>query len=264
VSTRRSPGRTIASISSMGVSRSHPVEPLCKNCYAEEVTQRIYDRKIWGPAATTERRTFGEKYWQQPLKWNRDAAAANERRRVFCSSMCDVFEDHPTVTQERTKLWPLIQRTPALDWLLLTKRHDQIEANLPANWDTIASQVWLGVSIENNDYIHRADALRLPKATQAGQRWISYEPALGPLDRLDLTGITWLVFGGESGPKFRPMDVQWARDIHARCDAAGVAYFHKQNADRYTEHSIDLDGQIVRAYPAPRRLPMVNDGFTLS
>lgn len=239
--------------------------PGCKQCYAEELTQRIYDRKIWGPAATTERRTFGQKYWNEPLRWNRAAAQAQERRRVFCSSMCDLYEDHPTITQERMKLWPLIEQTPMLDWLLLTKRIERVLLTLPTNWDRIRHHVWIGTSIENNDYVWRAEYLRdIRRHAQPAITFISYEPALGPLDRLDLTGCDWLIFGGESGPKFRPMDAQWARDIKARCDAMGVAYFHKQNADRYTEASIELDGEIVRHYPTPRLVPMADPGFTLS
>jgi protein gp37 len=99
---------------------------------------------------------------------------------------------------------------------------------------------------ENNDYVWRADELRKVPAVV---RFVSYEPALGPLDKLDLTGIHWVIYGGESGAGYRREDKQWARDIMARCRDAGVAFFHKQSASYRTEMGIELDGKIVREYP---------------
>jgi protein gp37 len=220
------------------------VSPGCKNCYADGLADR-YGYDVWGPEKS--RRTFGEKHWQEPIKWNRQAEKEGRRRRVFCSSMCDVFEDHPTIQKELAKLWPLIRATPHLDWQLLTKRPERIGDNLPADWDQGWHNVWLGTSIENNDYTWRADYLcQIPAVV----RFISYEPALGPLDKLDLTGIHWVIYGGESGQDFRPEDKQWARDMMARCRAASVAFFHKQSAAYRTETGVELDGQIVREYPA--------------
>ena len=168
---------------------------------------------------------------------------------MFCASLCDWSEDHQIAAATRPRLWNLIRATPWLDWQLLSKRHEDIAANFLADWGFGYHNVWLGVSIENNDYVHRADALRQIPATV---RFISYEPALGPLDKLDLTGIDWLIQGGESGPGYRPMDHQWARDIKARCEAAGTAYFFKQSAAYKTEIGIELDGEIVRNYPTSR------------
>ncbi len=225
------------------------VSPGCKNCYADTLSSR-YGHDVWGPKKP--RRVFGAKHWAEPVKWNREAADAGERCRVFSSSMCDIFEDHPTIDAERQKLWDLIRATPWLDWQLLTKRPERILANLPADWGKGYANVWMGTSIENNDYVGRADELRKIPATV---RFISYEPALGPLDKLNLAGLDWLIQGGESGPGWRPMDLQWARDIKARCEAAGVAYFFKQSAAHRTEMGIELDGQIVRNYPQ-RRIPL--------
>lgn len=222
------------------------ISPGCKNCYADSLSER-YGHDVWGPRNL--RRTFGAAHWAEPLKWNREAEATRERRRVFCSSMCDIAEDHPTIIAEVKKLWPLIRRTPWLDWQLLTKRTDRYEKILPDDWGDGYPNVWLGTSIENNDYVFRADILRQLPATV---RFISYEPALGPLDKIDLAGIDWLIMGGESGPGFRPMDKQWARDIKARCEAAGTAFFYKQSAAYRTEMGVELDGQIVRNYPSPR------------
>ena len=95
----------------------------------------------------------------------------------------------------------------------------------------------------------RADILR---EIPAVVRFISYEPALGPLNDLDLTGIDWVIFGGESGSGFRPMDVQWARDMKAKCEESGTAFFFKQSAAFRTETGIELDGEIVRNFPTPR------------
>ena len=105
----------------------------CKHCYAETLSER-FSKNIWGPAATTDRRTFGEKHWNDPLRWNRKAEQEGIRYRVFCGSMCDWAEDHPVAEQERLKLWPLIQQTPRLDWLLLTKRPERIGDLLPDDW----------------------------------------------------------------------------------------------------------------------------------
>jgi protein gp37 len=163
--------------------------------------------------------------------------------------MCDLFEDHPTIESELQKLWPLIRKTPMLDWQLLTKRADRIAALLPADWGDGYPNVWLGVSIESNDYVWRADAL---KQIPAAVRFISYEPALGPLDQLDLTGLDWIIYGGESGPSFRPLDPKWPRDMHARCRSAGVPFFFKQSSAIRTEMGTTLDGQVVRNYPTPR------------
>jgi protein gp37 len=169
--------------------------------------------------------------------------------------MCDIFEDHPTIQAETKKLWALIRRTPWLTWQLLTKRPERIAANLPKDWDDGWPNVWLGVSIENAEYVWRADLLRkIPAAI----RFVSYEPALGPLAQaLRLDGLHWIIYGGESGPGFRPEDKQWARDMRTACLEHGVAFFHKQSAAYRTEIGIELDGRIVREYPPEtNRIPL--------
>ena len=123
-----------------------------KNCYANDLAVR-FGFDVWGP--NKARRTFGEKHWSEPLKWDKAAAKAGETHRVFCSSMCDVFEDHPTIDAERQKLWPLIEKTPHLHWQLLTKRPERIASNLPANWDAIKERVWIGTSIESDECAFR-------------------------------------------------------------------------------------------------------------
>jgi protein gp37 len=225
------------------------VGPGCKFCYAELLARR-YGHDVWGPS--NPRRVFGNEHWREPLKWNALAEKEKQRHRVFCSSMCDVFEDHATIDQERERLWPLVRNTPWLDWQLLSKRSDRIAAHLPADWGEGYPNVWLGVSIENSDYVFRADHLRSVPATV---RFISYEPALGPLDNLNLNGIDWVIYGGESGPHFREHDIAWARDIRRRCQEQGTAFFYKQSAGRLPGREDAIDGAPIKDYPR-RRIPL--------
>ena len=233
------------------------ISPGCTNCYAETLTKNRMGLSLWGPKGG--RQVTSPANWRKPVKWNRDAEKAGTRVRVFCASLCDVFEDHPALNATRPRLWELVRSTPWLDWQILTKRAERIANNLPADWGKGWSNVWLGVSIENNDYVARADHLRKIPAVV---RFVSYEPALGPLDQLKLDGLHWVIYGGESGPGFRPEDKQWARDMKGRCERAGIAFFHKQSAAFRTEIGIELDGQIVREYPRialpeVRQLPFV-------
>ena len=163
--------------------------------------------------------------------------------------MCDVFEDHPDVAQEREKLWPLIRATPNLDWLLLTKRPENILAALPPDWGDGYPTVWLGTSIEDMRVAYRSDELvKVPAVV----RFISYEPALGPLDDLDLSGIDFLIYGGESGLQFRPDNLDWARTMRKKCRAAGIAFFFKQRSGRKSGTEPTLDGTTYHEYPTPR------------
>lgn len=219
------------------------VSPACKNCYAETLSKR-FGEDVWGP--NKPRKTFKQKHWNEPLKWDKKAAAKGTKEFVFCSSMCDVFENHPTVIQELGKLWTLIKKTPNLIWQLLTKRPERIAQSLPEDWADGYNNVWLGTTIENNDYVHRADYLR---AIPTKLRFISYEPALGPLDKLDLTGLHWLIFGGESGAGFRQHNPQWARDIKKRCEENGVTFFYKQGSSLRSGEDETLDGQIYKRFP---------------
>lgn len=227
------------------------IDPGCANCYADTLSSR-YGHDVWGPKKP--RRTFGEKHWAEPLEWERLAAAGKpgvlgpgKPHLVFSSSMCDVFEDHPTIAGEREKLWPLIRATPHLHWQLLTKRADRILECLPEDWGMGYPNVWLGVSISEPRGVWRADCLR---RIPAKVLFVSYEPALDAIHQdLDLAGINWVIFGGESGPGYRKMDVQWARDMRDACNRAGVAYFFKQSAAPRTEMGTTLDGETVRKFP---------------
>lgn len=217
----------------------------CKHCYADTLAKRYGKDGCWGPRGT--RRTFGAKHWAEPVKWNRKSEQSGEPARVFTSSMCDVFEDNEVVSRERGRLWDLIAATPWLEWLVLTKRADRIAQCLPADWGAGYCNVWLGVSVEHEGEVWRiAELSKVP----AQGRFLSYEPALGPLAGVDLGGIGWVIYGGESGPKYRQHDVQWARDIRDQCDGAGIPFFYKQSPGIRTEMGIELDGEMVREYPA--------------
>lgn len=197
------------------------VSPGCDHCYAETLAKR-YGFDVWDNGKFRE---FGDKHWNEPLKWNAKAERAGKRLRVFCNSMADVFDNRwPEGTRER--LWGLIEQTPRLDWLLLTKRIGNA-ARMVRRWP---DNVWLGISVVNQEEADRD----IPKllAVPARVRFISYEPALGPfrpaLSWLAPGGIDWIICGGESGPKARPMHPQWARDIRDICWRTKTAFFFKQ------------------------------------
>jgi protein gp37 len=202
----------------------------CKYCYAERLSSR-YGFSLWGPPSITQRRTFGPAYWQAPVQWNRQAERLGHRLSVFCSSMADTFEDHPVVAGERAKLWALISETPFLNWLLLTKRPENILAMVP--WrGPFPDNVWVGTSIE----LQKRAAQRLPYLVEvpAAVRFVSAEPLLEPLDLSPwLPRLQWVICGGESGKEARPFDLDWARSLRAQCQAAHMPYFFKQVGGRF-------------------------------
>jgi protein gp37 len=224
------------------------VSPGCEHCYAEVLSKR-YGFAVWGPAKTTERRVFGEKHWNEPLRWNAKAERDGVRRRVFCASMCDVFEDHPTIDAEREKLWPLIRSTPWLDWQLLTKRPERIAVNLPGDWGATGyANVWLGTSVESQAYLERMAVLG---DVPASVRFVSCEPLLGRLslrsllELIDVDEQWWVIVGGESGPGCRPMELEWARTLRDECWEYDIPFFLKQlgGSNPRGHHLAVLDGE---------------------
>lgn len=202
------------------------VSPGCDHCYAETWDARGLQHREsrWGPHAARTRTSQAN--WRKPLAWNRDAERAGTRARVFCASLADVFDNHPSILPEwRADLWALIAATPHLDWLLLTKRPQNIDRMLPHGWNGGWPNVWLGTTVENQAEADR----RIPHllATPAAVRFLSCEPLL---DRItpNLDGIHWVICGGESGPGARPMHPNWARSLRDQCVAAGVAFHFKQ------------------------------------
>jgi protein gp37 len=204
------------------------VSPACDNCYAEAWAKRV-GQEIWG--ADAPRRLFNDAHWREPLAWNEEARAAGQRSRVFCASMADAFERRAELNDHRGRLWKLIQSTPWLDWLLLTKRPQNVASMVP--WaDKWPGNVWLGTSVENQAFAER----RLPFLLKnpAAVRFLSCEPLLGPLDlrawfdREGLFKIDWVIAGGESGPRSRPMHPDWAVGLLRQCQDLGVPFHFKQ------------------------------------
>jgi len=264
----------------------------CKFCFAEALSRRnpaVLGE--WGPKGT---RVIA-KDWNKPLAWDRAAAKAGERRRIFMS-MNDWLEDRLELDEPRARLLKLIDETPNLNWLLLTKRPENFRPLMRrildagflrvsatkrggAHWnaaDWLHDQfrgpppnVWVGVSVEDQE---TADA-RIPALLEipAALRWVSYEPALGPVDFTPwlesvfvadadpdgpgfvVPGLSWVVVGGESGHGARPFDLQWARDVIRQCRYAGVPVFVKQLGrrpfDPVPEISMTIDGPDGRGRP---------------
>lgn len=212
------------------------VSEACKHCYAEAWSKRV-GQAVWGPQS--DRRFFTDQHWKAPITWNRKAEGATVRPRVFCASMADVFEDREELSPWRNKLWDLIEATPNLDWLLLTKRPQNVKrlAGWTDNWP---ENVWLGTTVELQK---RADEL-LPHlaAVPAKVRFISAEPLLGPLDLEPYLAesIDWLITGGESGPKARPASPAWFRSLLTQCMANDVAFHFKQWGDWAPGDGINL------------------------
>ena len=196
------------------VTGCDPVSPGCAHCYAKTFAERWRDV----PGHPYEQ-GFDLRLWPQrldhPLRWRRP-------RMIFVNSMSDLFhEEVPFEFIER--VFAVIERCPQHTFQVLTKRHERLVELAPRlSWHP---NLWIGVSIENRRFVHRADCLR---RVDAAVRFISAEPLLGPLDGLDLNGIDWLIAGGESGPGHRQMDVAWVRQLRNQCEAAGVAFFFKQ------------------------------------
>lgn len=201
----------------------------CKFCYAErDMTRRERWRNSWGPPETSAR--VKTKTWAHPIRWNKQAEKEGVRYRVFCASLADVFESGSQLDEWREELWDLIESTPNLDWLLLTKRPANVNGMVPPEWRNVGSfpaHVWVGTSVENR--ITAEERIpHLARVPANGRRFLSVEPLLGPVDNLDLSSISWVIAGGESGLHARPMHPAWARSIQAQCHASGIHFYFKQ------------------------------------
>jgi protein gp37 len=196
------------------------VSPLCDHCYAMMLDIRWFKGAHWGPAAP--RRYFGDTHWCEPLKWNRLAPIEGRRRRVFCASMADVF-DNEADQAVRNRLWRLIRQTLNLDWILLTKRIGNASDMLPADWGEGYPNVWLLVSVDQAALERDASKLLAVPAVVHG---LSIEPQLAPVHLGGLARhLQWVINGGESGAGARPFHLEWARSLIAECKNAGIAIF---------------------------------------
>lgn len=242
------------------------VSPACDNCYARELAVNRWKMDIWGKDAP--RRFFGDKHWNEPLKWDKVAKKLGVRQRVFCASMADICEDRRDLDLHRERLWKLIEATPNLDWMLLTKRPENYSKMLPARWQIGEKpqlpNVWLGTTAENQ---RRADE-RIPFLFQnrAAIYWISAEPLLGPIDfgkywsrevetgqlsSAFVHGIDWVIVGGESGDKPRRMDPGWVRGIKKQCQENGAAFHFKQKGRILSAEMgcADREGKKIEEWP---------------
>jgi protein gp37 len=205
----------------------------------------------WGLHAP--RRITSADTLKKRVKWNTAAKAAGVRARVFCASWADVFEDNVDVKPARARLWKLIAACEALDWLLLTKRPENVLDMVPEEWrDGFPPNVWIGTSVEDQK---RADE-RVPLLVKipARVRFISAEPLVARVSLVRwLRELHWVIVGGESGTDDvrREMDAEWARVLFAECSALGVPFFFKQFSGRKPgEVRNGLDGAIWREFPS--------------
>ena len=190
------------------------VSPGCAHCYAERMAKRLQAMGQRNYAQGFEV-TLQEQMLDVPLRWRRP-------RRIFVNSMSDLFHTRVPDTFIQ-RVFSVMRKADWHEYQILTKRSERLvdlDGELP--W---APHIWMGVSVENARFVHRIDHLR---RTHAHVKFLSIEPFLGPLPLLDLRGIQWVIVGGESGPRARPMQHSWVLDIRDQCRAAGVALFFKQ------------------------------------
>lgn len=214
------------------------VSPGCPHCYAETMAKRNPKTLgTWGPQGTRVR--MSAVYWRQPYKWNDAAQAAGTQARVFCASLADVFEDRPELVDWRIDLFKLIEQTHGLNWLLLSKRPENVVRMIEDAQETVGaiahgrwwlarnSHVWVGATSENQG----AAEERIPHLLKipATVRFLSMEPLLGPVDlSIYPGGVDWVIVGGESGAHARPMHPDWVRSLRDQCQDVGVPFFFKQ------------------------------------
>jgi protein gp37 len=190
------------------------ISPGCKHCYAERMAKRL---KAMGQKnyANEFELTLQPHMLELPLKWRQPS-------QVFVNSMSDLFHKDVPASYIK-KVFDIMRRAHWHQYQVLTKRSERLRELSPQlHW---APQIWMGVSVENEDYLHRIDDLR---HTGACIKFLSIEPLLGPLPKLNLRGIDWVIVGGESGPGARPMNGDWVRHIRDRCLRAEVPFFFKQ------------------------------------
>jgi protein gp37 len=190
------------------------ISPGCKNCYAARMAKRL---KAMGQPnyANGFKLTLHEQALELPLSWQRP-------QMIFVNSMSDLFHEDVSV-KFINKVFDVMRRAHWHQFQILTKRSERlIQLDSQLEW---APNIWMGVSVENRDYKFRIDDLR---KTHAHIKFLSLEPLLGSLTPINLRGIDWVIVGGESGPKARPLDAKWVIDIRNDCLKKNVPFFFKQ------------------------------------
>lgn len=245
------------------------VSPACDHCYAESWAKRV-GSDVWGPKS--ERRFFSDAHWNEPLKWNRDALKEGVRRRVFCASMADVFENRKDLIEPRQRLLDLIAETPMLDWLLLTKRIHLVKKLLPKGY-SLPAHVWLGTTVENEEYARKRIPYLLEFDTPS-VRFVSCEPLMSALDLSPFlmaqggkSRIDWVIAGGESGHGARPMNPAWPEELQRQCAKAKVPFHFKQWGHWAPASNFDVphgypDKKIVHFIKNNRQVSVISVGKT--
>ncbi len=224
------------------VTGCNKVSPGCKHCYAERMAERL--QAMGQPNYRNGfELTLQPQMLELPLQWRKP-------QTIFVNSMSDLFhKDVPVAYIQR--VFSVMRRAHWHRFQVLTKRADRLAQLSPEiDWPT---NVWMGVSVEDTDYVDRIDDLR---RTGAHVKFLSLEPLLGPLAKLKLRGIAWVIVGGESGPRARPIDPAWVIDIRDQCRRAGVAFFFKQWGGKNKKKAGRvLDGRTWDEMPEVRTLP---------
>jgi protein gp37 len=216
------------------------VSPACDNCYAARDNERRHWIDGWG-SGVARRRT---KTAKDVLRWNREAETTGRPLRVFCASLADVF-DNEVEQLWRDDLWQLLRITPHLRWILLTKRIGNAPKMLPADWPF--ANAGLMATLENQPVWDR-DFHKL-MAIPAAWHGVSAEPLLGRIDIGDARP-DWIITGGESGPHFRPLDIDAVRFLRDQCARNGVTFHHKQNGGtRGKDAGCAVDGVEHKYFP---------------
>lgn len=213
------------------------ISPGCKYCYAERMAERLQAMGQFNYANGFEL-TLQPHMLELPLRWKKPQI-------IFVNSMSDLF--HKDVPLDYIQqVFDVMRRASWHRFQVLTKRSARLaELDPELEW---APNIWMGVSVENTEYRARIDDLR---ETRAALKFLSLEPLLGPLHDLDLSGIHWVIVGGESGPRARPMDPAWATDLRDQCCSARVPFFFKQWGGRNKKHTGRvLEGRIWSQMPA--------------
>lgn len=218
------------------------ISPACKNCYAERLSLRLQSmgqcRYINGFKPTMHFELL-----ELPIHWKKPQA-------IFVNSMSDLF--HQEVTEEFImRAFSTMRKASWHNYQILTKRTERLaELCSKLLW---TDNIWMGVSVENDNYTFRIDHLR---KTRAKVKFLSLEPLLGPIPHINLKGIDWVIVGGESGPNPRKMEASWAIDIRDQCQQAGVPFFFKQWAldPRNVKEMTDmLESKRIPVYPSAER-----------
>jgi protein gp37 len=266
------------------------ISEACAHCYAErDMENPKYGRRFkgaWGPEKF--RYMLSDGYWKKPLSWQRKLEKEGRRMRVFASSLCDIFENHALIDAQRARLFELIQKTPNIDWLLLTKRIERAASLWPwPSLEEVPKNIWIGTTVENQ----RRAVERIPWLLRiaAWRHFISCEPLLGSIglisgiggtqwlggqrgcagmhhgigtpecpaelhhhhDALCGPGIDWIIAGGESGPDAMPTNPNWVRFLETQARLNGVPFHFKQ----WGEWRPALPGEEISTHNGKARKP---------